>query len=122
MTCGITSRKGSVEYKAGQVVLVKFHPGRGSEIKRYRPSIIVADIPKNSDKRFVLISPLTSQPPQNENPLEIRLSGIPFLKKESYTLLWYLRTVDVRRVQTVLGSLPAKDLKNIQRRIQKMFK
>ena len=71
-------------YKSGDVLLVKFHPGYGSEIKKYRPALVISDATEKVDARFVLIAPITTQASKKKHSLELELIHCPFLKKKSY--------------------------------------
>lgn len=108
-------------YKAGQVVLVKFHPGYGSELKKYRPALILSDITSKTDPRFVLIVPLSTRKSSHQTKLEPTLPGSPFLKVRSYALLWYPLTIDQARIQTTLGTLSEKTIKKLQQQFLTAF-
>ena len=100
-----------VDYKLGEVYVVKFHPGSGSELKKYRPAVIVSQKVHDIDPRFVLICPLTTK--NKENELELTLLKEPFLEKKSIFLGWYLWTVDTKRLTYKLGTLSEKNLSRI---------
>lgn len=114
-------RKESEVYKTGQVLLVKFHPSHGADIKKYRPAVVISETAEQADSRFVLISPLTTKPSLKKNSLELEIKKLPFLKKKSYLMMWYLRTIDTQRVQYVLGEIPKKTMKTVRKRLQTMF-
>ena len=103
----------------GDVILVKFpsHQPRGREQEGQRPAVIVG-IPQGTVRYpVILVAPLTTQLGDwaIENPtLYPRLeSGIGGLSRTSIVLIDQLRTVDVRRVVTYLGTLPEEQLRII---------
>ncbi|MEK7458608.1 MAG: type II toxin-antitoxin system PemK/MazF family toxin [Patescibacteria group bacterium] len=108
-------------YSVGDVLLMKFHPGFGSELKKYRPALVINMATELADPRFVLVVPITTQAPKRKHPLEIELKHCPFLTKKSFALLWYPMTLDAQRVQHVLGNIPSRLQKDIQQRLSKMF-
>lgn len=108
-------------YNVGDVLLMKFHPGFGSELKKYRPALVISTATELADPRFVLVIPITTKAPKKKQPLEVELKHCSCLTKKSYALLWYPMTLDAQRVQHVLGSIPLRLQKDIRRRLLKMF-
>ena len=96
-------------YKAGDVVLVKMHPSSSTELKRYRPCVIVFN---QIDPRFYTIAPLTSQVKilSPETEIAIIASSINGLEKPSLLMVWYLETVGIGRIQKHIGKLSKNDL------------
>ena len=95
------------QYQVGDIVLVKFHPSTGTELKKYRPAVIVVNLAK-IDQRFTLIAPLTTQIKQN-HPSEIKIKNNPALKHDSLLLCWYLLCIDNQKIIKKLGQLEKKD-------------
>ena len=108
-------------YNVGDVLLMKFHPGFGSELKKYRPALVISSSTEMVDPRFVLVVPITTKAPKKKQLLEVELKHCPFLTKKSFALLWYPMTLDAQRVQHVLGNIPSRLQKDIQQRLSKMF-
>ena len=108
-------------YKSGDILLVKFHPGYGSEIKKYRPALVISDATEKVDPRFVLITPILTQVSKKKHALEIELVRCSFLKKKSYALLWYPLTIDTQRVQYTLGHIPSSIMRSVQKRLRLLF-
>lgn len=105
-------------YKFGEIVLVRFHPAFGTELKKYRPAVVMCSTLK-IDKRFVLVAPLTTKlPAVNEFELMIEHK---VLKKKSLLLCWYLRTVDQIRVVKRVGEVAEKDKNEIKKRLMRLF-
>ncbi len=91
--------------KFGNVYLVRFHPSYGQEFKKFRPAVILSSKINQIDNRFTLIAPLTSDI-ETLNKHEIIVPKLPFLNKKSVIIAWYMRTVDVNRLELKLGTLP----------------
>lgn len=104
--------------QSGDIWLVRFHPGTGSKLTKYRPAIIISDL-QSIDQRFTLIAPLTSNTDvQNEYEFEIKHHS---LDKPSLLLGWYLWTIDTRRLVTKLGSLNEKEFKQLSKKISHLL-
>lgn len=108
-------------YNVGDILLMKFHSGFGSELKKYRPALVISKAAETVDPRFVLVVPLTTQASKEKHSLEVELTHCSFLTKKSYALLWYPVTLDAQRVQHVLGSIPFSLQKDILHRLTTMF-
>ena len=94
----------NVAYKFGEIFLVRFHPSRGSEIGKYRPAFIVNENINDIDPRLVAICPFTTRKVKKLK-YELRIKRKGALDKDSLALLWYIRTVDVDRLEAKLGEL-----------------
>ena len=106
--------------KFGEVYLIRFHPAYGQKFKKYRPGVILSTKISELDPRFTLIAPVTSKT-ENLKKEELLLPSLPFLKKESALLIWYVRTVDITRLETKLGELP-KDAKiKLKKKLKALF-
>jgi len=107
-------------YKAGDIVLCRFHPSIGSELKRYRPVVVISEKVAIIDSRFVLIAPLTTRIHKKKNVFEMKVEHDE-LDKKSAILLWYLRTVDVSRVEKKLGALSDGDVQKMLGKVRVLF-
>ena len=106
--------------KFGEVYLVRFYPAYGQEFKKYRPGVILSTKINGLDPRFTLIAPITSKT-ENLKEEELLLPKLPFLKRESALLIWYMRTVGITRFETKLGELP-KDIKiELKKKLKTLF-
>lgn len=94
-----------ITYQFGDVVLMRFHPSFGAELKKYRPAIVVVDESKRADKRLVTIVPLTSRKVKNKK-FEFSLKLTDLLDKDSTVLAWFPQTLDVERIVKRLGIMP----------------
>ena len=94
-------------YKFGEIVLVRFHPAYGEELRKYRPAVIIRDLfPINP--RFIQIVPLTSQTTIKNRQSELIIKH-PSLEGKSLLLSWYVMTFDSTRVVHRLGKLNHSD-------------
>jgi mRNA-degrading endonuclease toxin of MazEF toxin-antitoxin module len=106
------------QFAFGEIYLVKFHPASGKEIKKYRPAIIINHL-SAIDKRFVMIVPLTSNLNDLKN-LEIIIEN-KNLKYKSKILTWYIRTVDINRLEERIGQLSKSDEIMLRKNLLKLF-
>lgn len=90
-------------------------------MKKYRPALVISEITQQTDPRYVLVTPLTTRKALKKTPLEIELTDSPFLKRKSYALLWQPLTIDIERVQHIMGEVPPKLTKAMQKRLRGMF-
>jgi len=107
------------KYKFGDVYLVKFHPSYGNDLKRYRPAIIVSTITNNIDERFTTIIAVSTKV-NKKNKFEVILNSSCF-EKQSSALLWYIRTVDVVRLESKIGSLSENEKLEYKRVLERLF-
>lgn len=98
-----------LKLKTGDIFLVKFHPGFGSEFQKYRPAVIVSAKTTGIDSRFALIAPLTTNTAIAHKNFEFIIANNPSLEKDSLLLCWYLWTIDASRLIKKLGALKSTD-------------
>ena len=110
-----------MEYKTGDVYVVRFHPSFGSELKRFRPAVIVSGAVSKIDPRFSLIAPLTTSVSSINKNYEMMIKNGGFLEKDSLALLWYVRTVDVGRMEKKIGKLSEQEIKKMKMILTKIF-
>jgi mRNA-degrading endonuclease toxin of MazEF toxin-antitoxin module len=106
-------------YKCGDIVLVRFHPAYGQELKKYRPAVIASAIPNQLDARFALIVPFTSRLKAG-NKFEFPITN-PVLRQPSLLLCWYLKTIDAQRITSRLGCLSTQDNNQFIRLLKQLF-
>jgi mRNA-degrading endonuclease toxin of MazEF toxin-antitoxin module len=104
-----------MKIKSGDIWLVKFHPGTGSELSKYRPAVVLSCL-ESIDSRFTLIAPLTSDT-QIKNDFEFQIKN-EALEKPSVLLGWYLWTIDSRRLVSKIGVLKDTELEFVLKKIQ----
>ena len=90
--------------RRGEVWLVNFNPGRGSEQKGIRPALVIQNDTGNIYASTTIVAPITST--IKEFPVTVVLSaGEEGLKQRSMVNLAQLLTIDKGRLQRRLGHL-----------------
>ena len=94
----------SIELERGAVVRVRFDPSEGSEIRKTRPAVVVAN---NAACRFdavVQVVPVTRLPERGLRPYESRVdSKESGLGRPSRLVANQIRTVSRQRIGQVMG-------------------
>lgn len=103
--------------QVGDIYLVRFHPSFGSELRKYRPAVIVAVPNKKMDNRFILIAPFSSNTKMGQKQAEVFIPKQPGVEKNSSLLCWYLWTIDKRRLQIKLGKLPQEKIVEMKKTV-----
>ena len=94
---GLTPRR-------GEIWLVNFNPGRGSEQKGIRPALVVQNDTGNIYAATTIVAAITTT--IKEFPVTVVVaSGEGGLRQRSMVNLAQLLTIDKRRLQKRLGSL-----------------
>lgn len=94
---GLTPRR-------GEVWLVNFNPGRGSEQKGIRPALVIQNDTGNIYASTTIVAAITTT--IKEFPVTVVVAeGEGGLKQRSMVNLAQLLTIDKRRLQKRLGSL-----------------
>jgi mRNA interferase MazF len=99
-----------VKIERGDVLLVEFDPPVGSEIKKTRPVILVANDVANTYSRVVVVVPLASQKIDTVFPHEVLIKNTKGLSKVSKANVSQLRAVDRLRIKSKLGEISTKEL------------
>lgn len=110
-----------MEYKTGDVCVVRFHPAFGAELKRFRPAVVVSGKVQKLDSRFCLIAPLTTNIKNLNKAGEVLVKSDGFLEEDSAVLLWYLRTVDVNRLERKIGRLSDVEIAKMKAKLKRIF-
>ncbi len=98
-------------FARGSVVLVRFDPAQGREIRKTRPAVVVSN---NAARRFdavVQVVPVTRLTARGLRPYEVRVeSEESGLVKPSRLVSNQVRTVSKQRIAKVLGRItPAEE-------------
>jgi mRNA interferase MazF len=95
--------------RRGEVWLVNFNPGRGSEQKGIRPALVVQNDIGNEHSSTTIVAAITTT--IKLYPVTVLLpKGSAGLDKDSMVNLAQLLTVDKTRLMRKLGELDAKQL------------
>lgn len=104
------------EVRRGDVVLVSLDPGRGGEIQKTRPCVIVSPDELNVYLRTFIVAPLTT----GGHPYQFRVP-CRFERRAVYVVIDQIRTVDRERLVRRLGKLLPSTLGRILAILQEMF-
>ena len=105
-------------YAKRDVVLVKFHPSFGMELRKYRPALVLFE---PIDARFITILPLSTKARTITSSYDIKVTGEPF-DAPSWVLAWHPITIDASRVVKKLGELKVGDYAKISKVLTKLVK
>jgi mRNA interferase MazF len=100
----------------GDVFLVDLRPGRGSEIRKARPCVVISPDELNAHLRTFIIAPMTT----GGHPYPTRVP-CRFASKAGHVVLDQIRTVDRERLIRNLGRLSPPTLHNVLSVLQEMF-
>ena len=107
---GLTPRK-------GEVWLVNFNPGRGSEQKGIRPALVIQNDTGNIHATTTIVAAITAT--IKEFPVTVVLpAGEGGLKQNSMVNLAQMLTLDKRRLHKRLGNLSAPTMHRVNEAIR----
>jgi len=102
----------------GDVVLVRFDPTRGSEIRKTRPAVVVSNEVACRLDAVVQVVPLTSPPKRALRPFEASVdSGGTGLAKPSRAVANQIRSIARQRIARRLGFLAADEIEALDRAV-----
>lgn len=102
--------------RRGEVWLVGLDPGRGREIRKTRPCLVVSPDELNEGLSTVIVAPMTTGGHAYPFRLPCR-----FKKTNGFVVLDQLRTVDRDRLVRKLGRLPARSVTRVLATVRAMF-
>ena len=106
------------ELRRGDVVLVRFDPAEGREIRKTRPSVVISNDVACRLDAVVQIVPATSLPERPLRPYESRIDTTASgLGRPSRAVANQLRTVAKHRISKRLGHLEADELEALDRAV-----
>lgn len=97
-------------YKRGDIIIANFDPVQGSEQGGIRPALILSNDIGNKYSETVIIAAITTSNKPNL-PTHLSLNGLDFLDNGSLLLLEQIRTIDLQRVTSYIGTIPADKMK-----------
>lgn len=97
------------EYGRGDIWMLDWSPGRGSEQEGWRPGVIVQCDEGNHapGARTTILVPLTTQGRPYAFYVQVPTGGATGLRAPSWANCTQLFTIDKSRLRTRLGSVPA---------------
>ena len=108
----------ALKIKRGTICLVNLDPTIGSEIAKKRPAIVISNDTNNEVASTVTVIPLTSQKREKIYPFEVLIpKGVGNIERNSIAKANQIRTIDKRRVIKVIGVLPEKYIKLLEKAI-----
>jgi mRNA interferase MazF len=94
------------DIKRGDILLINFEPGKGSEQGRIRPAVVIQNDLLNKFSPLTIVAPITSKVYEKEYPTNIFIRKEDcVLNNDSTILINQIRTIDKRRILRKLGSL-----------------
>lgn len=105
--------------KRGEIYLAFLGPVVGKEISKTRPVIVISNDKNNEFSATVTILPLTSGNLHKIYPFEVFLpKGVGNLPKDSKVKADQIRTLDKRRLRTLIGELGRQEIIDIERAVK----
>lgn len=104
--------------KRGDIFYADLSPVVGSEQGGLRPVLIIQNNVGNKYSPTVIVSAITSQLTKAKIPTHIELPASNYpVPKDSVILLEQIRTIDKTRLQTKLGELDDRKMREVNRAI-----
>jgi mRNA interferase MazF len=97
--------------------LANLNPGKGTELGKVRPVVVVQSDLLNNIHGSTLVCPITSQVNREMKILRVHI-GRRYLEKESDVLVDQLRAIDNRRLVQRLGKLQASHIQSLKENLQ----
>lgn len=106
----------TTEVERGSVVLVRFDPAEGREIRKTRPAVIVSNNPACRFDAVVQVVPVTRLTGRDLRPYESQVDSTGSgLTKPSRLVANQIRTVSKSRIATVLGRVAPDEMGALNR-------
>ncbi len=103
----------------GDIYEVNLDPVVGSETGKRRPALVVSNDINNEFSQTVTVLPITSQPARKQYPFEVFVSKrVGGLTAESRIKANQIRTIDKRRLEVFVGSLPLDYFPKIEKALK----
>ena len=102
--------------RCGDVYLVQLNAGRGSEIRKTRPCLVVTPDELNAHLKTFIVARLTTGAHQYPFRVPCRFAG-----KDGHIIVDQIRVVDRERLTKRLGALTQPTLRKVLDVLQQMF-
>ena len=107
------------ELARGAVILVRFDPAEGREIRKTRPAVVVSNDVACRYDAVVQVVPVTRLPERGLRPYESRVdSPSSGLRRPSRAVANQLRTISKRRIGGVVGRLTDAEAEALERALR----
>jgi len=108
----------SVPISRGDVVRVRLDPGEGSEIRKTRPAVVLANNAACRYDSVVQVVPITALPDRPLRPYEADIGSTSSgLAKPSRAVANQIRTITKHRITKRLGRLTTAELEAVDRAV-----
>ncbi len=102
-----------MELRRGDVVIVRFDPAEGHEMKKTRPAVVVQNDVGNKNSSTTIVAPATGTYRGYPFEVLVEASDSPF-EKDSSVRLDQIRVVSIKkRIHSVAGSLDTETMEAI---------
>lgn len=103
--------------KQYDIWLANLNPGKGTELGKVRPVVVVQTDLLNNLHGSTLVCPITSQVNRELKILRVHI-GKRYLEKESDLLIDQLRAIDNRRLLQRLGKLQSSQIQSLKENLR----
>jgi mRNA interferase MazF len=101
------------DVRRGDVVIVRFDPAEGHEMKKTRPAVVVQNDVGNRNSSTTIVAPATGSHRGYPFEVLVEAEGSPF-EEDSSIRLDQIRVVSIeRRIHSVSGSLDAQTMAEV---------
>lgn len=103
------------------IVLVNLNPGRdeasqGAEIRKIRPCVVISPDEMNRHLKTIVIAPMTTR--SRPYPTRVR---VRHQKKTGWIVVGQIRTVDRKRVFSMVGKLTNPEIRRLKEIIRETY-
>ena len=103
----------------GTICWVKLDPIQGSEIGKTRPALIISNDINNELADTITVIPITTSTIKKIYPFEVGIpKGTGNLKEDSRARANQIRTIDKKRVISIIGHLPDDLIRQVEAAIK----
>lgn len=104
----------SIYPKRGEIWIVDLIPGKGWEVAKKRPAIIISANEINKISPLAIIVPISSNVPSVIGPERVLIEKGSLLEKDSIALPNQIRAVDKSRISKRIGALSPNKLEEVE--------